>query len=176
VTIGSIIIRAPKSGCSRTKKDGTHTIHKKGTKPFEILPSMFLYLLQKADTAKISESLRNSVGCREKGIPGMSNHPRAPLILIQKTRTRMSNIIAPTLIILTCFFHQIYGILIARTMAKSPRQACTTFLAIKRQLFGSDRLPVSTIFLVILYESYTLTELIIIDQKITKASIEIRRG
>ncbi len=62
VTIGIIIIKAPKSGWSMTRKEGSHTIPKNGIKPSDVLDRTFLYRLQKAATAKMRESFRNSVG------------------------------------------------------------------------------------------------------------------
>lgn len=107
VTIGMIINNAPRSGCKRTRKDGIPTIPKNGINPSEVLLKRNLFLLQKADTDSMSVSLRNSVGCSEKGIPGISNHPRAPLIFTPKISTNISRVIVMMLITLICFFHQV---------------------------------------------------------------------
>gem|GEM_PF-6960626 len=104
--MGSIIKRAHRSGCNSTKKQGSQMMPINGIKPSMLLCRRFLYFVQNADADNIIESLRNSVGCREKGIPGMSNHPRAPFIFTQKMRTSKSITMTHILIILTCFFHQ----------------------------------------------------------------------
>lgn len=100
-----MIKRAHKSGCNKTKREGTPTIQTKGIKPSEVWESIFLYLLQNADTESTMVSLRSSVGWREKGIPGISNHPRAPLIFTPKTSTSISKNIVIIVIHFICFFH-----------------------------------------------------------------------
>lgn len=176
VAIGMTMSRAHKSGCNNTSNEGSHTIPKNGTNHSDVFQRKFLYFVQKAATESMIESFKNSVGCREKGIPGTSNHPRAPLILTPITSTSINNIMTMMLIAFTFFFHQRYGIFIAKTIAVSPMPACNIFLSIKRQLFGASMLHASTSLFVILYESYTLTELIITDQNSTRKSTRNKRG
>lgn len=174
--MGTIMRRAQRSGCNKTRKQGRPIMPRNGINPSEVFPKKFLYLVQNAAAERIIESFKNSVGWSEKGIPGISNHPRAPFIFTQKMRTNKRSAITITLITLTCFFHHRYGILIAITIAQRPIPAWSIFLRIKRQLFGSAMLPVSTSLFVIRYESYTLTELIITDQKRTRNNTRKRRG
>ncbi len=105
VATGMIINSAPRSGWSNTRKEGSQTIPIKGINHSVVFQRKFLYFAQKAATERITESFRNSVGCSEKGIPGISNHHRAQLIFTPNTRTRTSMIITNTLIVFTCFFH-----------------------------------------------------------------------
>ncbi len=151
--MGTMMSNAHKSGCRRTRKQGSPIIPRNGMNPSVVLQRKFLYFVQNAAAESMMESLRNSVGWREKGIHGISNHHRAPLILIQKINTNNKRAITMTLITLTFFLHQRYGIFMAATMAKSPIPAWRIFLRMKRQLFGSAMLPVSTSRFVILYES-----------------------
>ena len=151
--MGKMTSRVQKSGCHTTKREGSPTMSKNGMKPSQVLESTFLFFAQKDATAIIIESFKNSVGCIEKGIPGISNQPRFPLIVIPTTRTSTRRTMAMILIIFDCFFHQRNGILIATIIAARPIHAWRIFLTIKRQLLGSGKLPVSTRRLVIRYES-----------------------
>jgi len=105
VATGMTIKSAPRSGCSNTKKAGSHTIHKNGINPSDALQRKFLYFVQKAATDKIMESFKNSVGWSEKGIQGISNHQRAPFIFTPTISTRRSITKTLILIIFICFFH-----------------------------------------------------------------------
>jgi hypothetical protein len=104
--MGTMMSRAHRSGCKRTRKQGRPIMPKNGINPSEVFPRKFLYFVQNAAAERIIESLRNSVGWSEKGIPGISNHHRAPLILTQNMSTSRSSDITMTLMTLTCFFHQ----------------------------------------------------------------------
>lgn len=104
--MGTIIRRAQRSGCNKTRKQGRPIIPKNGINQSEVFPRKFLYLVQNAAAEKMIESFRNSVGWSEKGIPGISNHQRAPLILTQKIKTNKRRVMTITLITLTFFFHQ----------------------------------------------------------------------
>lgn len=176
VATGITINNAPRSGCNNTSRVGSHTIQRKGINHSVVFQRKFLYFVQNAATDRIIESFKNSVGWSEKGTPGISNHHLAPFILTPNTNTRTSMITTKTLIVFTCFFHHRYGILIAMTIATRPIPAWRIFLSIKRQLFGSAMLPASTSLLVIRYESYTLTELIMTDQKSTRKRTKNKSG
>lgn len=105
VATGIMINNAPRSGCNKTRKEGSQTIPRKGINHSEVFPRKFLYFAQNAATDRITESFKNSVGWSEKGIPGMSNHHRAQLIFIPKMSTSTSIISTKILIVFTCFFH-----------------------------------------------------------------------
>lgn len=153
IAMGTMISSAHRSGCKSTRREGRPIIPKNGMKPSVVLPRKFLYFAQNAPADSMIESLRNSVGWSEKGIHGISNQPRAPLILTPNTKTKSKSTITTILITFTCFCHQRYGIFMAITIAHKPIPAWSIFLRIKRQLFGSAILPVSTNLLVIRYES-----------------------
>lgn len=106
VATGIIINNAQRSGCNNTRKEGSQMIQRKGINHSEVFLRKFLFFVQKAATDSIIESFKNSVGCSEKGIPGISNHQRAQFILSPTMSTRTSIIMTKTLIVLTCFFHQ----------------------------------------------------------------------
>lgn len=96
---------APRSGCNKTSRAGNQTIPRNGMNHSVVFQRKFLYFVQNAATERITESFKNSVGWSEKGIPGISNHHRAPLIFTPSTSTNTSIIMTKTLIVFTCFFH-----------------------------------------------------------------------
>lgn len=144
-----MIKRAQRSGCKNTSITGIIMETIKGIKPCCVSESACLCRAQKEATVRMIESLRNSVGWSAKGSHGTSNHHRAPLILIPKIRTPISITITTVAIHFVYFFHQIWGILIATTIAARPIPICMIFRIIKRQLFGASRVPDSTSFRVI---------------------------
>ncbi len=104
--IGMIIRSAQRSGWRKTRIRGMIILNQNGIKPCCKSAREFLYRLQKEATVNMIESFKNSVGWREKGSHGISNHHRAPLILMPNIRTATKSPITSVAMSLVFFFHQ----------------------------------------------------------------------